>query len=458
MKAQQRTRKASTMQPFKLTTAGLAFGVASLLTGSARATDCTTLANPVYMAGSTAIKATLSQIGGFLSSQNPPVTIVYAGSGSCNGVIGAINAASPNPTPLVSPSPNYFTYWTIVSGKVTANSCDIYPASVDGGSPNAYLNVGLSDVFASSCQVTPGVPPPVLPSNLPDEQGPVQAMTFVVPNGSSASSISAQAAYLVFGFGGKNGIKPVMSWTTDTTMYQRGSSSGTQSMIAVAIGLMPTRWYGNMVSSTGNMVTAISNADVPLTSAQSSTIGIMAAEDVDVQRINAIKGVTVAGPDGGLVPVDPPRELAYQHMNQNCGYLPDSAPNLFDKRNVRDGHYAIWGPVHAFPVPATPGSVLAKNIGTIVGLLTGTATMNGIDLVTFEAQNGIIPQCAMAVKRTTEIGAMSTQSAPCGCYYEHIANAVAGADTTCKPCQTPTDCPANYTCQTSYAVAYCAPS
>ena len=282
-----------------------------------------------------------------------------------------------------------------------------------------------------------------------DYQGPVQAMTFVVPSGSTESAISAEAAYFVFGFGGHD--QPGMSdqvapWTNVMTMYQRGASSGTQSMIAAAILVPPQSWYGVPESSTGAMVTAITTADVP-GNAQSSTIGIMAAEDVDTQRIDLIKGT------GGVT--DAPRELAYKHRGQNCAYLPDSTGSLFDKRNVRDGHYAIWGPIHALPLPAPAQSTLAKNISTIVGLLTGTAQMPGIDLVTFEAQNGIVPQCAMGVKRTSEIGAMALQSHTCGCYYEHIANMVAGADTTCMSCTNTTQCPANTTCQIYDSVGYC---
>jgi hypothetical protein len=431
------------MRSVKLTTAALAFGAASLLAGRAQATDCTTLTNPVYVEGSTAIKGVLSQIGAFLSGQSPAVTIVYYGSGSCSGVTSVINAASPAPTPLQTPAgmSNYFTYWTTVGGVVTANGCDIEPP--DGGTGSAYLNIGLSDVFATTCAGVTTFPP-----NVTDYPGPVQAMTFVVPSGSSEYAISAEAAYIVFGFGGINGVKPVAPWSTDQTMYQRGGSSGTQSMISKAISLLPTTaWYGHIETSTGSMVTAITGANMPLTPAQSSTIGIMAAEDVDAQRILLLKGSAT----------DTPRELAYKHFGQNCAYLPDSAPNLFDKRNVRDGHYAIWGPVHAFPVPTSDSNV-SMNIATIVGILTGTAQMSGIDLITFEAQNGIIPQCAMAVQRSTEVGPVTpvTQNnAPCGCYYEHIANAVAGKDTACKSCENSTQCPSGYACQIYNSVGYC---
>ena len=57
-----------------------------------------------------------------------------------------------------------------------------------------------------------------------------------------------------------------------------------------------------------------------------------------------------------------------------------------------------------------------------------------------EAQRHVIPQCAMRVQRTQEMGPtmpFAPQSA-CGCYYEKVAT---GA-TACKPCATSAECPA----------------
>jgi hypothetical protein len=380
----------------------------------------------VYLEGSTAIKGVISQIGISLSQATPPVTVVYNGNGSCNGVLAVSDAVSPNPTPL-SGTGN-FTYWTLVGGVVTANSCDLVATD------NAFLNIGLSDVFETSCA---NVPNNI--QGVTDYQGPVQAMTFIVPKGSSQSSISAEAAYFAFGFGNNSGVMP---WNQAKYLYQRGPSSGTQSMIAFALGVKPTLWFGNFETSTGAMVTAISGNDVPLTAQQNGTLGIMAAEDVDAQLR--------ATPPASI------KELAYQHFSQNCGYLPDSAPGLFDKKNVRDGHYAIWGPVHALPIPVPStnpnATILKASISTIVGLLTGTAQAGaGIDLIAFEAQNGIIPQCAMRVTRMQEVGPVSVvppgmNSKPCGCYFEHIADQMAGTDTKCATCKTSADCPSGYTC------------
>lgn len=423
------------MRYLPLATAALVFGAASSLAGRAGATSCTTLTNPVYAAGSTAIKGVLGQVAAFLTgpTQTTPVTIVYLGSGSCNGVDAVIDAVSAAPTPLQTPSgqTDYFTYWDSTGA---THTCDL------AASDNAYLDIGLSDVFATTC-------PGVQNFSVTDFPGPVQAMTFIVPNGSMEYSISAEAAFFVFGFGSKSSVDP---WTNVSYLHQRGSGSGTQAMIAKAITVPATAWYGNIETSTGNMINALLTANMPLAPQQKGSLGIAAAEDIDAQRRKVLQGTAT----------DTPRELAYKHFGQNCGYLPDSAGDTFDKRNVRDGHYAIWGPVHTYPVLSASKPQTQKSyINSVVGLLTGSTTTSGIDLITFEANNGIIPQCAMRVTRSQEMGPMTAASPanPCGCYYEHIANKPASKDTSCTPCQKPTDCGTGFGCSTINGVGYCEP-
>jgi hypothetical protein len=80
--------------------------------------------------------------------------------------------------------------------------------------------------------------------------------------------------------------------------------------------------------------------------------------------------------------------------------------------------------------------------GDVIGFLTGTKTAPGqLDLVFLEAQRHVVPQCAMKVKRSQEMGSTSpfAPTGACGCYYEKVAN---GA-TRCTACQRATDCPAS---------------
>ena len=131
--------------------------------------------------------------------------------------------------------------------------------------------------------------------------------------------------------------------------------------------------------------------------------------------------------------------LAYQHYGQSCGYYPDSSPSAKDKVNVRDGHYAIWGPLHIMS-RTVGGYPVNPNAKRVVEYWTGTmAPPSGVDLIQVDAVNNLVPTCAMQVQRQTEMGALSafSSSNPCGCYFE-----AQSGGTACQPCTTVSDCPA----------------
>src|SRR5262249_34515289 len=147
------------------------------------------------------------------------------------------------------------------------------------------------------------------------------------PKASSQAVINAQAAYFVYGFGGTGG--QLAPWTNDALIFSRGPSSSVQQMIAAAIKVPAAKWFvgasgSTLLGSAGSMVTNMSGSTIP-----EGTIGILSSIDADVSRLNV-------------------KVLAYQHYNQDCAWLPDSTSGSFDKINVRDGHYAIWGPMHFF--------------------------------------------------------------------------------------------------------------
>lgn len=129
--------------------------------------------------------------------------------------------------------------------------------------------------------------------------------------------------------------------------------------------------------------------------------------------------------------------LAYQDEGQSCGYWPDSTPTASDKINVRDGHYAIWGPLHLF-TNVDKGIPINQDAAEIIAYLTGTKEFLGLDLIALFAEAGIIPECAMRVARDSELGPMISfaPTLACGCYFEAVAN----GSTACTPCETDTQC------------------
>jgi len=359
-----------------------------------RANECATVPNPVYVTGSTAAKPLLVELSKYLATQTSPTTIVYLGQGSCVGVDAILNG-----TPIQGSGSSALSIWDATG---TEKTCDVTTPIV--------ADIGISDVFATTCFALPGG----LASNIADFLGPVQSMTFAVPIGSQEVSISAEAAYYLYGFGGDSGVVP---WTDEAVIFKRDINSGTQRMIAAAIGVPADKWKGTPTASSGDLLQKLT-----LAAPRERAIGILAA---DVAQDNR----TVL------------RVLAYQHSKQSCGYFPDRDATSNEKANVRDGHYAIWGPLHLLTRLDNNGYPLKSATADVVGYLAGTKTAPGqLDLIVLEAQRHVVPQCAMRVKRTQELGPMATFSpvGSCGCYYEKVAN---GA-TKCAPCQRQTDCPA----------------
>jgi hypothetical protein len=373
--------------------AGLACALAAR---TAAAGECAALPTPVYVAGSTAAKPLLAEIAKVMAAQTPPATVVYYGLGSCAGPEAILSG-----TPIVNMAAGAFTYWDASGVEL---KCEISAPS------GVVAHVGISDVFASTCFQLPGG----LPASVTDTLGPVQVMAFVTHRSSSERAISAEAAYYVYGFGAQS---PVSPWTHEGLIFRRDEVSGTQRMIAAAIGVPAQRWKGTATTSSSDMVMRVGTANFP-----EQSIGILTADSAQDNRATL-------------------KILAYQHFGQTCAVYPDSAETANDKVNARDGRYPIWGPLHLFTRMNASGAPLNAKAGEVIGYLAGTRPAPpGLDLVKLEAQRHVIPQCAMRVRRTQEMGPampFAPQSA-CGCYYEKVATGT----TTCKPCATSAECPA----------------
>ncbi|MEP7122544.1 MAG: hypothetical protein ABJE95_16600 [Byssovorax sp.] len=354
----------------------------------AHAVLCSTLANPVYITGGG--KVAIADLAKALSSSG--ISLVYKLQGSCLAVDAILNG-----THVGTAADTVAAYWD----SSTEQKCDLDPMG-------QVADLGLSDVFPSTCQSLPGG----LPSNVGDFFGPVEAYTFVVPKTSTQKVISKAAGYFVFGFGKDSGVEP---WTDESFLFIRDASSGTQQMFGAAIGVPPLKWHGVSATSSGDLVTKIIASTKP-----EATIGILTAE--------------VAGANRATLTT-----LAYQDVDQSCGYWTDSTPSGFDKRNVRDGHYAVWGPLHLLTKLDGNGYPINKSAGDVVAYLTGTKTApGGFDLIALLAGAHIIPACAMQVRRMSELGPL-TSFAPeqaCGCYFDEVAT----GSTKCKVCMSDVEC------------------
>ncbi|MFZ5892736.1 MAG: hypothetical protein ACOY0T_16880 [Myxococcota bacterium] len=395
--------------------------------GSATGVACTSLAKVselVFLTGSSAAKPYLQQVAQQLAAQG--VYLIYTSTGSCVGVDAILNG-----TPMTSgsaPAPAVTaTYWD--SAASTGKPCDLPSAGVNA-------DLGISDVFAQTCPGFELANPDAL--SVRDAHGPIQTMAFVVPSNSKQFEISAQAAYLAFGFGKDAGILDANGggpiWNDETLLFQRSASSGTQALLGAAIGVPPARFKGKPHKTSDEVAASLQNATASAADADKA-LGILAADYL------------VSNP---LLQIRP---LAFQDSKQVCAVYPDSGEKTRDKRNVRDGHYPLWGPLHLLYRVDSAGNPLnpanRQRVLDIVGYLAGSKTLpNGVSLLDVYAQNGLVPECAMRVTRTKDGGNLLPfrPAAPCGCSFERRAT----GSTQCTPCTVQGECQPGETCSLGY--------
>jgi hypothetical protein len=358
----------------------------------------------VYVTGSTALSSFIGEVSSALASQ---VTIVYQQSGSCVGVHSSLDPAD---YPLSSTN-GTATYYAPGG---TQETCNLDPGE------HLVADVGASDVFYSTCYLGQAVTPPI-PASVAENFGPVQVMNFAVPQASTQQSISLAAAYYVFGFGGEP--YPIAPWTDPAQLQIRNANSGTQALIAAAIGVPPAQWSGvqhGTSAQVGAALVAAGQSGSPRTI--DSALGILAS-DYLLQNSQTLRG------------------LAVQDRDTDCGYYPNSSAFARDDVNARDGHYPLWGPSHFYArVDPSTNLPLKPGVSQFIDGLNGLTALPGLDLVAEYALKGLIPQCAMHVTRRSDGGDYAPFRAPvtCNCYFELHAT----GSTTCQPCRTSSDCPA----------------
>jgi hypothetical protein len=301
--------------------------------------------------------------------------------------------------------------------------------------PAAKIDIGISDVYASTCIAS--FDPNLVPvgTGTKDFLGPIQAMTLAVPSASTENSISQEAAYMVFGFAAATAANTIIPWNVPGDIYTRFWDSGTMEMTAVAIGLPGGKWANATNKTSAQTATSAQNmANLIIAAAAKGTTDTNAAIG-NLGWANIVAGV---------------KPLAFQAKGQDCGYLPDSDSTHADKINVRQGRYAIWGPEHMITNVDASGNPVGQNGNTgavqaVINALLSTsqapAQMSGgdagattltetqvgsvIDAISAPVA-GAVPWCAMQVERTAEIGPEASYQPPaaCSCRFEMAAGSV----------------------------------
>jgi ABC-type phosphate transport system substrate-binding protein len=363
----------------------LAAAFAALATpgiASAANPACSSLPDPIVVAGSSAVGPFVKAMGQVLAGQASPTTLIYQKQGSCTGVNAVV--LDTTPTGACASGACIKGTATYYDATGTALTCDLDAAGT-------HVDVGLSDVWVDSC--TGQLPP----TGVKDISGPVEAMVFVVPKASMQIAITSEEAYFVFGYGQTGQAMP---WVNEAVLFVRNALSGTQQIIAHAIAVPAGRWKGTDKGNADGVIAAVGTSTTP-----EATIGIVGAADYDPHR-------------------DTLTELAYQAFHQKGAYYADSTATSFDKRNVRDGHYTAFGYLHLVTHvdgssnPATPASL--RFVDWITGNTARTPAPFDITDVTINAH--LIPTCAMKVQRLSEGGSLSpfTPATDCSAHFESL--------------------------------------
>jgi hypothetical protein len=390
-------------------------GVLSCLgvTATAKAQpDCTTLPHAVIGVGGGTSKVMFAHIAPQLAASSSPLTVVYAGPSSCQGVV-----------PLVTGTPVTGTasYW-LPHG--TEQTCTFPPAGI-------IPDFALSELDGTQCE---GVPE--IPRGVGEFPGTISTWELIVPVDSSQTSISAEALYFVYGFGPSGGVSP---WTMERHIFGRTPAAASQIVIGLSVGVPPARFVCGPASSglpciDGRTVTQIVT-DVATAPNAEAAIGFT--------------GGTVADQSRATV-----RALAYQHYGQSCGYWPDSTATSFDKRNVRDGHYYLWSATQFYAPVDEHGTIADPDTRRFIGYFTGeTPPDPAIPVLDDIIDSGSIPICAMQVWRDSVAGPLYSYAPPdpCSCYYEARVTGTSSCPDECEthPCEAP-----GAVCRRGYCEAY----
>ncbi len=340
--------------------------------------DTTTLPNPTILTGSSAFEPTVKQLAVKLSASTEatPTTIIYQVPGSCSGVANFAAA--------LTGTAHYYTLDS--TGAVVTNSCTFAAGQM--------ADVAISDVFYSSCA---NVPQPI-PATLKDVPGPAQAMLFVVPKSNTTTQyLTAAEAADIYGCGsGAN----IATFNQASGIFCRDPNSGTQITVAKNIGVDASVLVAPVcVPSTNGTSGVISGVTTFATPA--SAIGFIGADAYDPQRANL-------------------NSLAFAAFGQTQAFYSDSGPSTADRRNVRNGHYVIWGYEHMIATVDSTGAFTNPKAANFIGWINGTKADASFDAVQIEGAAGTIPTCAMSVQRDKDGGPLSCYAPtdPCNCAFE----------------------------------------
>ncbi len=360
-------------------------------------------ANLIYMTGAGDFGPLLKAVTPILAANNPPYRAIFVNGSSCSGVSSIFSPAASlikDVTGSTTKASNYAFYYDDAGNQV---SCTLDP---NGNT----VDIGVSDLYSTVCD-----PTFVTSETIGGYTGPVVPFVFIAPAASKEEVISAEAAHIVFGLGGQNPTgRAADPWTNPTYFFIRNAGAASIALTAEMIRVPRGQFWGIDRQSTDGL-----RDSLQMSAAIDPAIGIISIDYAEKSRGNI-------------------KTLHLQASGQAAGFLPDSTRTAFDKTNVRDGHYPLWGYVHFYTKLSETGVP-----STAAGTFVTRFSVPRLDQALIDAiiDASLVPQCAMSVARTTELGPYSTNpnSFECRCYFELRAT----GRTTCNACRNAAECPAS---------------
>jgi hypothetical protein len=403
---------------------------------------CDFLPNKIYLHGTTAVKPLIAVLGARLSQLTPPYTLLYQQVDACN----AVSRVASNGNISQSGAPHVY------SPAPTVKKPDAYGDDTCALNTSTIINadVALADVYFDGCpNYSPGTlrDPNLNPAGdaapAVDYLGPIQAMVFIT----SRSNFSSQYLYLeeaqdILACGTAARIFPYVA-PNQLNLYdfEGGFTNGIPIMsyhcLALPLNYHAQFGYATFIKSTfypQPELTVISN--VKGSTNPTAALGFVSGENYDENR-DTLKSLAVVGPG---------------QAGGNKAYLPDWDAITTDRRNVRDGHYVVQGPLHMVARAGADNVPTSPMAQRFVNWMQGKPGMPGeaplpFNIIEVFAKTGVVPQCAMRVIRDKECGAFKPyrDPAPCGCYFESQATGIA-VPSGCTVCETNVECTGGQIC------------
>ncbi len=383
----------------------IALGFAMFSGARAQAAPCTDQPNVVYLqVGDTQVNLMRRLSRLMRDNTAHPVTMMWVANGSCTNIGAIYNDVKVTPTSTPAKFEFAPTYAQDPSWD-PANATASPTIKCDPPAAGQSIDIANSALFVSSCPNGP--PPPGVKSTF----GPIQAYVLAVPEASSQIAISYEEAYFVFGFGMAGMVSP---WTDNTQMFTRTITKSTLLTWAANISVPAGKWVNtgdptHEFDKSGQVVAALKAATLP-----EKAIGLLGAEVYDGERNNL-------------------NMLAFRSKGQRYAYYPDSTSTSRDKRNLRDGHYTVWSPTEWLQKVDGNDTPINAEASYVIGLITNhsVSPAPNFDPVVSMAAVGLVPDCAMKVKRSFDGGPLSlyTPAESCTCKYDALVDV-----SSCQSC------------------------